>query len=148
MKVSVLQRSAISRYAGEYSSLSAFFLSAAPVVSDKEETSFRGTGELTQTEGELSLSYREEESGVRCTLSLAHDEMTLTRGATALRFERGKRTAFTYATAYGHFPTEAYTERIEAAQKGNAHLITLVYTAVFSGIAQKNELRFKITEKS
>lgn len=147
MKVSVLQRSAISRYAGEYSSLSAFLLSAAPALSDKEETSFRGTGELSQTEGELSLSYREEESGMRCTLSLAHDVLTMTRGGATLRFERGKRTAFTYATAYGHFPTEAYTERIELAKKGNAHLITLVYTAVFSGIAQKNELRFKITEK-
>ena len=145
MKVFVLQRSAITRYAGEYPSLSAFLLSAAPTPSDSEQTSFRGEGELTQDEERLLLSYREEESGIRAALSLSDDTLTLTRGGATLCFERGKRTAFTYATAYGRLPTEAYTERIELVKKGSAYLITLVYTAVFSGIAQKNELRFKIT---
>ncbi|MBQ9736730.1 MAG: DUF1934 domain-containing protein [Clostridia bacterium] len=147
MKVSVLQRSAISRYEGAFSSLSAFLLSAAPAISDSEEASFRGEGELSEHEGELTLSYREEESGVRAALSLAGDTLTLTRGGAELCFVRGKRTAFTYVTTYGRLPTEAYTERVDCIKKGSAYLITLVYTAVFSGIAQKNELRFKITVK-
>ena len=145
MKVSVLQRSAISRYRGEFASLSAFLLSAAPTIEDVEQSDFRGEGELTKNGEKLCLTYREEESGIRCTLTLEDGTLTLMRGGATLNFMCGKRTTFTYATAYGRIPTEAYTERIELTKRGNAHLLSLTYTAVFSGIAQKNELRFKIT---
>ena len=146
MKAEVLQRSSILRYDGEYGSLSAFRLTAAPTVTDRETSDTRGKGELTfYKEGNLSLSYREEESGLRVTLEKTGDRLTVTRGGAELSFLLGGTTAFSYCTAYGVLPTEAFTEQLTLQKKGATALLTLVYTAVLGGMAQKNELRFKIT---
>ena len=40
---------------------------------------------------------------------------------------------------------EVYTEKLTLTQKDHMLLLTLVYTAVFGGMAQKNEMRFKVT---
>lgn len=146
MKAEVLQRSLILRYDGEYGSLSALRLSASPTVVDRETNDLRGVGEVVFRGSEdLTLAYGEEESGIRVTLEKAGDRLTVTRGGTELRFELGSATAFSYRTAYGTLPTEAFTEQLTLQKKGTTALLTLVYTAVLGGMAQKNELRFKIT---
>ncbi len=146
MKAEVLQRSLILRYLGEYGSLSAFRLSASPTVADRETSDLRGVGEVAFGEdGDLTLSYREEESGIRVALEKTGDRLTVTRGGAALCFVLGSATAFSYRTAYGELPTEALTEQLSLQKKGKTALLTLVYTAVLGGMAQKNELRFKIT---
>jgi hypothetical protein len=73
------------------------------------------------------------------------DRLTVTRGGGSLVFRAGCHTAFEYRTMYGTLPTEAYTEELSVQEKGNTKLLTLVYIAVLGGMAQKNEMRFKIT---
>ena len=147
MKTEVLQRSLILRYDGEYGSLSAFRLAPAPRVADRESGDIRGTGDIVlQGADDLTLSYKEEESGITVTVKKAGDRLTVTRGGAELFFVLGSVTSFSYRTAYGVLPTEAFTEQLSLQRKGKTALLTLVYTAVLGGMAQKNELRFKITE--
>ncbi len=93
----------------------------------------------------LYVKSTEEENGIRVSVEKKGDAVTVTRGGSTLAFRRGARTAFDYRTAYGILPTEAYTEDITWQEKGSTRLLTLVYVAVFGGMAQKNEMRFKIT---
>lgn len=146
MKADVLQRSTILRYAGEYQSLSALRLSGALVVADREASDARGKGDVTFSDtGDVTLSYREAESGMTLSLKKEGDRLEIRRGGAVLVFLRGETTAFLYRTAYGTLPTEAITEEISLLKKEHSALLTLVYTAVLGGMAQKNEMRFKIT---
>ena len=145
MKVKVLQRSRITRYEGSFPSLSAFLLCPNPSLSDSETAEIRADGALTRLGDDVSLTYKERESGVRVSVEKRGDTLTVARGGGTLSFTRGARTAFEYRTSYGTLPTEAYTEDITLQEKDNSCLLTLVYTAVFGGMAQKNEMRFKIT---
>lgn len=145
MKANVLQRSRILRYEGEFSDLSAFFLCPSPQVCDSETSEIRAVGTLALAEDGLTLSYREEESGISVLLQKTGDEITIKRGGAMLVFRVGKKTDFVYRTAYGEIPTEAYTEEITMKGKDNTFLLTLTYTATLGGMAQKNEMRFKIT---
>ena len=145
MKVDVLQRSSILRYEGSYGSLSAFLLSPSPIVADTEMSDLRATGTLTYGNDMLHLEYREEETGIRVLVEKSGDALTVKRGGALLSFRLGTTTAFTYQTAYGALPMEAYTEKMTLIEKEHMSLLTLVYTAVFGGMAQKNEMRFKIT---
>lgn len=145
MKAKVLQRSKITRYDGTFSSLSAFLLSPAPSVVDTESADGRGEGTLSLADDVFSLNYKEEESGIAVSLEREGDAVTVKRGGATLMFRMGKKTSFDYRTAYGVLPMEAYTEEVTLQEKGNIRLFTLVYTAVFGGMAQKNEMRFKIT---
>lgn len=145
MKATVLQRSHIVRYEGAFGTLSAFRLTPAPRISDNETTEARGAGELTLAEnGDLSLSYREEE-GVRVSVKREGSALTVMRGGATLSFVLGEVTRFTYRTAYGELPTEAFCEEITVKAQGKALLLTLTYLAVLGGMAQKNTVRFKIT---
>lgn len=146
MKAEILQRSLISRYEGEYPSFSAFLLTPAPSLADRESTDARGVGEVSFGKGEdLSFSYRETESGIAVAVKKEGKTLHITRGGGVLRFVYGERTEFIYRTSYGALPTEAYCEEISLQKKGHLLLLTLVYTAVFGGMAQKNEMRFKVT---
>ena len=145
MKAKVLQRSRITRYDGNFSSLSAFLLCPSPVSTDTETEETCGAGTLLLEADGMTLTYREEESGVTVTVEQRSNSLTVTRSGAVLTFQVGARTLFDYRTAYGILSTEAYTESVTLKEKGNTRLITLVYTAVFGGMAQKNEMRFKIT---
>ena len=145
MKVKVLQRSRILRYDGSFSGLSAFLLCPSPVLADSETADIRGDGEMTQAGADITLTYREEESGASVTVEKKGDTLTVMRGGARLVFRLGEKTAFTYRTAYGELPTEAYTDALTLQKKGSAMLICLSYVAVFGGMAQRNEMRFKIT---
>lgn len=145
MKASVLQRSRITRYGGSFPSLSAFLLSPSLTPADVETADVRGSGTFTPSDGGFALNYREEESGISVTVTKSGDTLTVTRAGGTLTFRIGARTAFEYRTLYGSLPTEAYTEEISVQEKGSTRLLTLIYTAVFGGMAQKNEMRFKIT---
>ena len=145
MKVKVLQRSRIFRYDGSFSGLSAFLLCPSPQLADSETADIRGEGELTQNGEDITLTYREEESGVSVAVEKKDETVTVTRGGARLIFRLGEKTAFTYRTAYGDLPTEAYTDAISVQRKGGAILVSLSYVAVFGGMAQRNEMRFKIT---
>lgn len=146
MKADVLQRSLILRYAGEYKSLSVLRLSGALMEADRETSDARGKGEVTFSEsGDVNLSYREAESGVTVSLKKEGDRLEIRRAGAELVFLRGEATSFLYRTAYGTLPTEAITEEISLIKKEHSALLTLVYTAVLGGMAQKNEMRFKIT---
>ena len=144
MKAKVLQRSRITRFHGTFSSLSAFLLSPAPVVADTESADVRGEGTLSLSEHGLFLTYKEE-SGITVSVEKTDNTLTVKRGGATLLFRMGERTAFDYVTAYGMLPMEAYTEELSLQEKGSTRLLTLVYTAVFGGMTQKNEMRFKIT---
>ena len=145
MKAKVLQRSRITRYDGSFSSLSAFLLAPVHTECDVETADVRAEGVFLNTEEGLSLTYKEEESGVSVKVEKRDDTLTVTRGGAVLSFRLGATTSFVYNTLYGTLPMEAYTEEITLDEKGNARLLTLIYTAVFGGMAQKNEMRFKIT---
>ena len=146
MKAEVLQRSLILRYEGEYTNLSALRLSSNLRVADHEAGDVRGHGEVAFLgENDLSLSYREEESGMTVSLKKEGERMEIHRGGAVHTFCLGGMTSFVYRTAYGSLPTEAITEELSLQRKGKSALLTLVYTAVLAGMAQKNELRFKIT---
>ena len=145
MKATVLQRSRITRYDGGFASLSAFLLSPNPTFSDVETADMRGNGDFIPTDGGFVLTYKEEESGFTVRVEKDGDRLTVTRGGGSLVFLAGGRTAFEYRAVYGTLPTEAYTEELSVQEKGNTKLLTLVYTAVLGGMAQKNEMRFKIT---
>ena len=147
MTVKVLQRSRILRYGGSFSSLSAFLMCPSPTLADQESAELRGEGSLTQRDGGLTLSYREAESGVSVSVEKSENALTVTRGGAVLSFRLGEKTAFTYRTAYGSLPTEAYTDALSVQKKGDTLLLTLSYIAVMGGMAQRNEMRFKITEK-
>ena len=144
MKATVLQRSRITRYDGTFPSLSAFLMSPSPVAIDTETADARGDGAFTLRSEGFVLTYKEEESHVSVKVEKAGDTLTVTRGGGTLVFRVGARTAFDYRTLYGTLPTEAYTEELSVQEKGSTRLITLIYTAVFGGMAQKNEMRFKI----
>lgn len=105
----------------------------------------RGEGTLLWKDGGMTLTYKEEESGVTVTVEQTRDTLKVTRGGAVLDFKTGARTLFDYRTAYGVLSTEAYTESVTLKEMGSTRLLTLVYTAVFGGMAQKNEMRFKIT---
>ncbi|MBE6656154.1 MAG: DUF1934 domain-containing protein [Ruminococcaceae bacterium] len=145
MKAKVLQRSKITRYDGSFPSLSAFLLCPQPTALDEETADVRGEGAFTVTGEDVSLFYKEAESGFSVIVAKMGDAVTVTRGGSVLVFRCGARTAFDYRTAYGILPTEAYTEDVTLQRKGSTYLFTLIYIAVFGGMAQKNELRFKIT---
>ena len=145
MKAKVLQRSRILRYDGSFSSLSAFLLCPSPSLADSETAELHGKGSLDQSGEDVRFSYREEESGVSVSVEKNGDTLTVTRGGAVLLFRLGDVTSFTYATAYGKLPTEAYTDTLTLQKKENALLLTLSYIAVFGGMAQRNEMRFKIT---
>ena len=145
MKAKVLQRSRITRYDGSFSSLSAFLLAPTHTECDVETADARGEGVFTDSAVGLSLTYKEEESGVTVKVEKTEDTLTVTRGGAVLTFRVGATTSFSYNTLYGVLPMEAYTEEIGVQEKGSTRLLTLVYTAVFGGMAQKNEMRFKIT---
>ena len=145
MKAAVLQRSKITRYEGGFASLSAFLLTPSPTLADVETADVRGMGSFTPSEDGFTLTYREEESGITVAVKKTGDALTVTRGGGVLTFRLGARTDFVYRTLYGTLPTEAYTEEITVQEKGSTRLLTLVYTAVLGGMAQKNEMRFKIT---
>lgn len=145
MKATVLQRSRITRYDGTFSSLSAFLMSPSPVPTDTETADVRGDGAITLQNDDFVLTYKEEESRVTVKVEKAGDTLTITRGGCLLTFRVGARTAFEYRTPYGTLPTEAYTEELLMQEKVSTRLVTLIYTAVFGGMAQKNEMRFKIT---
>lgn len=116
-----------------------------PTPSDVEMADVRGDGHLTSENHTFSFSYREEESGVAVQVENKENGLTVTRGGAVLAFRLGECTAFPYRTAYGTLPMEAYTEEISLQERGSTRLLTLVYIAVFGGMAQKNEMRFKIT---
>ena len=145
MKVKVLQRSKITRYDGGFPSLSAFLLCPSPKAADTEAAEVRGEGTLLWKDGGMTLTYKEEESGVTVTVEQTRDTLKVTRGGAVLDFKTGARTLFDYRTAYGVLSTEADTESVTLKEMGSTRLLTLVYTAVFGGMAQKNEMRFKIT---
>ncbi len=112
---------------------------------DTETAELRGEGELSFDGERLSLSYREEESGARVTLLKEGDRLLITRDGAPLTFLLGGATSFNYRAAYGSLPTEAYTDTLSVQKQGKTLLLTVCYTAVFGGMAQKNEMRFKIT---
>ena len=145
MKAEILQRSSILRYDGSFTSLSAFLLCPSHTTADTESGEIRAHGTLTRTEEALLLEYREEESGIRVCVRQEGDSLTVTRAGACLSFRAGEQTSFVYKTAYGALPMEAYTQKITLTEKGRTLLLTLIYTAVFGGMAQKNEMRFKIT---
>ena len=147
MKVKVLQRSRILRYDGSFSSLSAFLLCPSPLSSDTETAEVRGAGSLTQNGDGVTFTYREEESGVTVTVEKNGNSLAVKRGGASLLFRLGEMTAFSYHTLYGTLPTEAYTDALTLQKKGQTLLLTLSYAAVIGGMAQRNEMRFKITEK-
>lgn len=146
MKIKVLQRSFITRYAGSFSSLSALRLCPTPRVEDTEGSEAVGCGESRFGENTLSFTYVEEETKISVTLKKAGDTLTVTRGGAQLRFCLGESTAFSYRTAYGEMPMEVYTEKLTLQEREGATLLTLIYSAVLGGMAQKNEMRFKITK--
>ncbi len=146
MKIKVLQRSTITRYAGRFSSLSALRLCPAPRVEDRERGEQEGHGELRFGENGLSFTYTEEGTGIAVTVQKAGDALTVTRGGALLSFRLGAQTAFSYRTAYGEVPMEVYTEQLTLREREDATLLTLVYSAVLGDMAQKNEMRFKITK--
>ena len=146
MKADVLQRSVIHRYAGAYPSLSALRLAGSLTEEDRETSDARGRGEVTFSDaGDVALSYREAESGMTVSLKKEGERLEIRRGGAVLVFLRGEATSFVYRTAYGSLPTEAITEELLLIKKEHSALLILVYTAVLGGMAQKNEMRFKIT---
>lgn len=145
MKAQILQRSVILRYEGEYADLSALRLAGTLRILDRETSDARGEGDVSFCEEDITLSYREEESGMTVALKKEGDRLEIRRGGAALSFAVGCKTSFVYRTAYGSIPTEAIAEQITLQRKGRTALLTLVYTAVLGTMAQKNEMRFKIT---
>lgn len=146
MKAEVLQRSLILRYEGEYASLSSFRLAGNPCVADRETSDERGRGEVVfHGENDLTLTYREESSGITMSLKKTGEQVEIRRGGAELSFCVGRVSSFTYRTAYGNIPTEAIAEAVTLQKRGGSALLTITYTAVFAGMAQENELRFKIT---
>lgn len=145
IKARVLQRSRITRYDGNFSSLSVFLLSSAPKVTDTETADACGEGTFSFAEHSFSFRYKEEESGITVAVEKTGNSITVNRGGATLLFRMGEVTAFDYRTAYGVLRMEAYTEEVTLKEKGNTYLLTLVYIAAFGGMAQKNEIRFKIT---
>ena len=148
MKVLVHQRSSITRYEGTFSSLSAFLLSANPQKTVEEQSENVGEGSLFRGEAEeFSFTYREREGGASVSVCKRDGELTLRRGRSEMHFLLKKESCFSYFVDYGSIEMQAYTERIDVIEKGNSLLLTLVYFAVYSGMAQKNEVRFKIDIK-
>ena len=146
MKITVLHRSDITRYAGDFASLSAFRLHPSPVIADREENEQSGGGEMQRKGDSISFFYVEQESHITVRVTVAKDEMTVTRGGAGLSFRTGTATTFSYRAAYGELPMEVYTEQISLREREGAMLLTLVYYAVLGDMAQKNEMRFKITK--
>ena len=147
MKAKVLQRSRILRYEGSFPTLSAFFLSPSPVVADSETVEMHGDGSCTESGEAVSLSYREEESGVSVAVEKNGNELTIVRDGSPLVFRVGETTSFHYSPTCGTFLIEAYTDALTVQRKGDALLLTLSYTAAMGGMAQRTEMRFKIIKK-
>lgn len=146
MKIKVLQRSVITRYAGSFSSLSALRLCPTPRIEDTEGSEAVGYGESCFGENAFSFTYVEEETKISVAVKKTGDTLTVTRGGAQLCFCLGESTAFSYRTAYGEMPMQVYTETLTLREREGATLVTLVYSAVLGDMAQKNEMRFKITK--
>ena len=150
MNIVLTQHTLLSRYEGEYPSLSAFFMTPAPTVADTERVLTRGHGRLEQEGDELLLDYTEEhgeEGSIHATLRyVPKDGVTVRRGGGEMRLAVRRRTRFLYRVGLGSLDTEAYTESIEYVRRGKAGLLCVVYYALIGGVVTRTELRFKITE--
>ena len=105
-----------------------------------EET---GRGE-TDGASFFSVSYRTAE-GHPSHLSLVGDTLSLRRGLSEMRFEKGTVTAFTYRTGYGEIETEAFTDELSLKEKDGRWLLSLSYYARMGGMVQRNTMRFVFT---
>ena len=143
MKILVRHSSKIERYEGEFSSLSAFFLSAHSSVSDTERLEEMGRGEMAVM-CPFTVSYRTEE-GRPSTLSLADDCLSFRRGLSEMTFEKGSVTSFVYRTGYGEIETEVFTDALSLKEKDGKWLLSLSYYALMGGMVQKNSMRFVFT---
>lgn len=141
----ITYHSSITRYAGEYPSLSAFLLSPAPSESDSESFSFSTEGRLVGKEEAFTLSYREQD-GTAVTLVLREDgALLLRRGTTEASFSVKAVSSFLHKAELLELSITAYTVEISCKRRGESRLVTLVYYSHFSNIVQKNTMRWKLS---
>ena len=143
MKIKVKHTSQIERYAEGFSCLSSFLLSARPQASDTERLEETGKGEMMGV-SPLSVTYRTEE-GYPCALSLADGCLSVRRGLTEMRFEKGRTTSFLYRTGYGEIETEVFTDALSLTERDGRWLLALSYYARMGDVIQKNTMRFLLT---
>lgn len=140
-----MQHTAITRYAGEYPSLSAFALTPAPAVADTEQIRFSAEAEIDrQAETDVEIHFKEPDSGVPVTLTYESDALRIRRGFTDMLFCPGKETAFLHHTGVGELSVTAFTEQIRRTCRDGKILLVLVYRMYTGGMVQKNEIRFRI----
>ncbi len=143
MKIKLKHTSRIERYDSRFPSLSAFLLSAGAVAVDEERLEENGVGELTSSVP-FGVYYRTEE-GRPCTVTYEKDRLTVRRGLSEMRFEKGRVTSFLYQTGYGELDTEAYTDALSLTEKEGKWLLSITYYARMGDVVQKNSMRFIIT---
>ena len=109
------------------------------------------TGTLTVLEGGWSVSKRERESSglgkTVTTLTAAPGKVVLDRmGETVCRmvFRPGRKTLADYATPYGTFPLEIFTQEVSAKLEENGGEVELVYGLSLSG-GEPGETRLTLT---
>ena len=118
-------------------------LSVKPLASDTERLEETGRGEITEM-GPFSVAYRTEE-GHPSSLSLTENLLSLRRGLSEMRFEKGGITRFTYRTGYGEIETEVFTDALSLKEKDGKWLLSLSYYARMGGMVQRNTMRFVFT---
>lgn len=141
MQTKLTQHSHIQRFSGEFSSLAAFFLCPSAKEADSEDIRITAACHLDETAPHLSLAFEETE-GVDVSLTLSESTLTITRCGQCMTFSEGRTMLFDMATTAGLLRTEAYTEKLLLQKRGTSCMLTLCYYACFSGVVQKNTLRF------
>ena len=139
----VKYHSAITRYEGSFSSLSAFLLCPAPRESDSESMQCSANGTLCEEKDGFTLSYREED-GTPVRVEYKAGELKFSRGLTQSLFSLGKTTVFSHHMGYGSLECAAYTTRLETVKRDGKTLLMLTYIALLSGMAQKNTMMWKL----
>lgn len=135
--------STITRYGGEYPSLSAFLMRPTPEVTDSESFLTRAEGSFLGDKNAFSATYKEEE-GESATLTLSGNTVRFTRGKTQAIFTRGATTAFSYVSAIGALPATVYTEGLDVKEKDGKLLLTVSYFMHVSDMVQKTTMRWKL----
>ena len=135
--------STITRFVGEYPSLSAFLMSASTVPSDSESVSTRAEGSFAGHADNFSLSYKEQD-GTVARVSFDGDTLSFSRGGTFATFTRAKSTSFSYVSAIGALPATAYTVTLEVKEREGKLLLCVEYFMHLSNMVQKNTMRWKL----